>query len=396
MYNMNYLVGVDKFFPDRPSGSARVAWDIAQIMRNQGHKVTVFCRKQKPEMADVSEFEGVHVIRFAFPKTFVLNPFKLHKQIFAGILNARKYLGHTKWDVVHTHIPLYGKILFELLGKGPRYIATVHSPIVMEQEIIWSAQGLPGRIKLWFGKGALKSLERGVLQRAWRIHTLSNFTKLCIDNYYGVGNKVTVIPHWCREDFVRRNPKADARKITGWPPDARILFSVRRLEWRMGLDIAIKAIVPLLQKHEDLYYVIVGTGSLAHNLKRLCVSLGVSDKIQFLGSVSDDLLKNCYEAADMFILPTRALECFGLPILEAFAYGLPVISTDAAAIPELMRPILPKCIVIAGNVELLRQKVEEYLNNQLELPSAEDVINYSKQNFGIKMITPKVIRFLEE
>jgi glycosyltransferase involved in cell wall biosynthesis len=320
----------------------------------------------------------------------------MHKQKFAGMLAAQKYLEHAKWDVVHTHIPIYGKILFEFLGKGPRYIATVHSPIVMEQEIIWRAQGLPGRIKLWFGKGALKSLERGVLQKAWRIHTLSNFTKLCMDEYYGVGNKITVIPHWCREDFVRCNSKADARKITGWPHDARILFSVRRLEWRMGLDIAIKAIAPLLRKHENLYYMIAGAGSLEQNLKQLCISLGVSDKIQFLGRVSDALLKNCYEAADMFLLPTRALECFGLPVIEAFAYGLPVISTDAAAIPELMRPILPKCIVSAGNVELLRQKVKEYLDNQLELPSAEDFINYGKQNFGIEIITPKIMRFLED
>ena len=396
MYNMNYLVGIDSFFPDRPSGSARVAWDIAQVMRNRGHKVTVFCRKQKPDAEDVSDYEGVSVVRFAFPKTAILDPFKMHKQKSAGVFAAKKYLSGTSWDVVHFHLALYGKILYEAIGTAPRYVATVHSPIVMEQELVWAAQGIAGKLKLCLGKGMLKSLERETLQKAARIHTLSNFTKLCMDGYYGIGDKITVIPHWCREDFVRCNSKADARKITGWPHDARILFSVRRLEWRMGLDVAIKAVAPLLQKHENLYYMIAGTGSLDQNLKQLCISLGVSDKIQFLGRVSDALLKNCYEAADMFLLPTRALECFGLPVLEALAYGLPIISTDAAAIPELMRPILPKCIVIAGNVELLRQKVKEYLDNQLELPSSEELINYVKYNFGSEVIIPKLISFLED
>ena len=36
---MNYLIAVSNFFPDNPSGSARVAWDIAQIMRDRGHNV---------------------------------------------------------------------------------------------------------------------------------------------------------------------------------------------------------------------------------------------------------------------------------------------------------------------------------------------------------------------
>ena len=35
---MNYLVAVGTFFPDRPSGSARVAWDIVLLIRDKGRK----------------------------------------------------------------------------------------------------------------------------------------------------------------------------------------------------------------------------------------------------------------------------------------------------------------------------------------------------------------------
>ena len=112
--------------------------------------------------------------------------------------------------------------------------------------------------------------------------------------------------------------------------------------------------------------------------------------------VSDEILKLCYEASDLLLLPTSALECFGLPILESLSYGLPVISTDAAAIPELMKPILPNCIVEAGNVEALRQKVKEYLDCQLELPSSENLFNYVKQNYDSKVIIPRIISFLED
>ncbi len=392
---MRYLVAVDSFFPDQASGSARVAFDIVRFMRDRGHQVTVFCRKQKPDAETISQYEGIRVVRFAFPKTRSLDPFKVHKQKMAGVRTARKYLFDMKWDVIHIHLPLYGEIVYEVFGDGPRYVYTVHSPTVMEQEMNWAAQGLPGKIKLLFGKGALRKLEGEILGKVDRIHTLSMFTKEAIDNYYGVGDKVQVIPHWCREGFSREYLKSDARAKLHWPDDARILLSVRRLAPRMGLDIAIRAIAPLLKARNDVYYVVVGAGSMEQELKSLTESLDVRDKIWFLGQIKDNILKRCYEGADLFILPTRALECFGLPVLEAFAYGLPIISTDAAAIPELMKPILPECIVPAGSVEQLRQKVQGYLEDKLSFPTSDELICYVRERYSPEIIIPRMVGLLE-
>ena len=162
----------------------------------------------------------------------------------------------------------------------------------------------------------------------------------------------------------------------------------------MGIDVAIKALAPLLKTNANAIFAIAGSGTMEQHLKQMSQSLNVGNKIWFLGRVSDEILKNCYEASDLLLLPTSALECFGLPILEALSYGLPVISTDAAAIPELMKPILPNCIVEAGNVEALRQKVKEYLDCQLELPCSENLLNYVK-NYDSKVIIPRIISFLE-
>ena len=392
---MKYLVGVETFFPDKPGGAERVAWDFAQIMRNNGNDVTIFCSKQSPDAEDISEYKGIKVVRFAIPKTKSLDPFKMHRQKTAGVAAARKYLGSTHWDLVHIHIPLYGKILYEIFGDSPRYIYTVHSPIVMEQEANWSAQGLTGKIKLLFGKRLLKNLEGSMLRRVDCIHTLSEFTKQAIDKYYGVGNKVTVIPHWCRDGFWRQHSKTEARSKLGWPQDAKMLFSIRRLAPRMGLDIAIKALAPLFKIYPDVIFALAGSGELEVPLKQLTHSLGVTDKVWFLGQVSDDTLKRCYEAADLFILPTRSLECFGLPVLEALAYGLPVISTDAAALPELMGTILPECIVSAGNVEELRQKIQTYIEGKLNMPSHEVLISYVKKNYDRNIISSRIVKLLE-
>lgn len=387
---MNYLVAVDAFFPDRPCGAGRIAWDIAQVMRDRGHHVTVFCRKQKPDCDQVRNHEGVRVIAYEMPRSFSLDPLKVSKRISAGSAVAQKHLMDTKWDTVHIHFTSVGKMAYNALGPDNNYVYTMHSPDILEQQINWAAQGLPGKIKLMLGEGLVKKMEQEMLNISSRIHVLSNFTKEAIKQLYGLGHKVTVIPHWYKKDFLRTSSKKEVRHILDWHSDARILFSVRRLESRMGLDIAIKALEPLLKTYPDVFFAIAGEGPLEKSLKQLAQSLGVADKVWFLGQVSDDVLKKCYEAADLFILPTRKLECFGIIILEALAFGLPIISSDAGAIPELMRPILPNCIVPAGNVSKLREKVQDFLTGTLDIPSSQKLLDYLKSRFSLEMIEPKL------
>jgi glycosyltransferase involved in cell wall biosynthesis len=392
---LDYLVGVDLFFPDQAGGAGRVAWDQMRLMRDRGHSVTVFCRKCSHAQSEVEEYDGIRVVRFSLPKTRQFDPSKFQRQKQAGLNIARKYLSGTSWDVVHSHTFLYGLILYGLLGKGPRYIYTSHSPVVLEQEANWAPEGLKGRLKMLLAGGILKRLEGDVIGKAQRIQTLSEFTKNTIDRDHHCADKVSVIPHWCREGFSRVYSKAEARRKLNWPADGKILFTVRRLVPRMGLDVAIKGLSPLLHRYKDVNFAIAGAGPLENNLKELTRTLGVYEKVWFLGRVDDETLKRCYEGADLFILPTTALECFGLPILEAFAFGLPIISTDTSALPEIMAPILPDCMVPAGDAQKLGEKVNDYLEGRLVMPDADKLVSYVKNNYGVEVIVPRIAEFLE-
>jgi glycosyltransferase involved in cell wall biosynthesis len=392
---MNYLSVVSRCFVDGQGGAPRVAWDMCKIMQERGHNVTMFCQKENVKDNEICEVDGIRVIRFEFPRTAALDPFKVYKQINAGTKVARKYLLNTKWDVVHVHLPIEGRIIFKLIGTGPRYIYTVHSPSVLEQKFNWSQQGIRGKVKILLGTGAMKKIEGNLLRNADCIQTLSEFTKTAIDGFYDVGSKIRVIPHWCRKDFVRRHSKAEARTLLAWPQDAKILFTLRHFGPRYGLDIAIRAAAPLLKKYTCLRFALGGYGPLKQTLMQLAKNLGVDDKIWFMGRVSDDVLRQCYEAADMFILPTRALECFGLIVLEAFAYGLPIISTDAGALPELIRPISPDMIVPAGQIEPLQRKIEAFVNGSLKEPVPEVIIDYVQKKYSYEVIVPRIVEMLE-
>jgi glycosyltransferase involved in cell wall biosynthesis len=282
--------------------------------------------------------------------------------------------------------------IISALGNLPRYVVTVHSPVVLEQEIIWRNQGVAGLLKLVFGRRLLEKMENRLLTAAAAIHTLSDFSRNTIDGFYGVGKKVSVIPHWY-EHRENRKTKQFAREQLGWPADARIFLTVRGLKPRNGIDIAIRALAPLVQDSgNNCRFFIGGSGPLREHLENLSIELGAAKNIRFLGRLSDAELELAYSAADMFILPTLALECFGLITIEALSFGCPVISSDAAAIPETMRPILPNCIVPAGDVHAIQKKAAEYLSGEMSLPG-EDVLTSHVFNRYTKDIV--VSRYLQ-
>jgi len=393
---MNYLVAVDNCFADTPSGSARVAWDIAKMARDRGWSVSMLCLNPKPEeLPDgPSENEGITVVRYSKPRVSGWHPMRTSKLIDAAAYAFDKWLGKVRWDTIHIHTPITGAGVMKAAGDTSRFVYTVHSPVVSEQEINWANQGCLGRAKLVFGLPILKSLEKRLLTRSSEIHALSEFTRSEIQRFHGIGNRVTVIPHWCRDGFGRSFTKPEARKILGLPNDSTIFFTVRQHKERYGIDVAIRALAALAAKHRWTFY-IGGDGPLRPKFESLASQLGVDDHITFMGHLTDEVLALAYQAADAFLLPTIALECFGLIILEALACECPIIATDAGAIPEIMRPILSDFIVPAGDPDALKEKIQAVLEKRLKFPPSSSLAAFADSKYGKSVIVPKLLGLLQ-
>ncbi len=394
---MRYLVAVDYWFDDVPGGAARVAIDVARIMRDRGHEVAVLCLRAGSgrDAPPVSRHDGMTIVRYDKPSLPGWHPGTIGRNLAAAGDAARRWLGDAAWDVVHVHTPFTGAGVMQAFGDASRYVVTLHSPTVLEQQINWGDQGWVGKLKLMFGQGVLLRLERRILDTAGAIHVLSQFTKSQIEHFHGPSEKVTVVPYWARPDLVREMSRAEARQRLGWPADAKIFFSVRQLRSRYGLDNAIEAVAPLAAAGRCRLY-LAGEGPLRGTLESMAARLGVAERVRLLGRVSDEQLKLAYQAADLFLVPTRALECFGLIILEAMSFGCPVLSTDAAAIPEIMRGILPEFIAPAGDVGALREKMAAFLDGRLVPPPEDKLVEYVATKYGPSETCEKLAELLEQ
>lgn len=99
----------------------------------------------------------------------------------------------------------------------------------------------------------------------------------------------------------------------------------------VGRLVGYKGLVYLIHamKKVDAHLLIAGDGPLRVPLERMANIAGLSDRISFLGQVSDEEKLELYRQADIFVLPSiSANEAFGYVLLEAMTEGLPVISCD--------------------------------------------------------------------
>ena len=392
---LRYLTVVEFCFRDRPSGAARVAWDVAQAMRRRGHDVTMVCYCPEEAGAEgIDTVDGIRVLRFLKADRPSWHPGRLRVIVDSAAAACRRWLAAEDFDVVHVHSPNQGLGVREALGPGPRYIYTAHSPMVREQDIVWRAQGPAGWLKLLLGRPLLAGVERRIFAAAAGIQTLSRFTCSVLDQDYRVGSRITVIPHW----YTPRSPlpgREEARRALGWPLQPKIFLTVRSLGPRYGIDVAIRALGPLTLE-QGCHFYIGGSGAMRPALESLAAGYRRDEeRIHFLGRLSDDDLQLAYAAADLFILPTLALECFGLIITEAMSYGCPVLGTDAGAIPEALRPILPDFIVPAGDVAALQARARQFLAGQLPVPGRQALSDHTAKTFNEGTVMTSLLQMFE-
>jgi glycosyltransferase involved in cell wall biosynthesis len=161
----------------------------------------------------------------------------------------------------------------------------------------------------------------------------------------------------------------------------------------MGLADAITAAGRLANEY-DFHLVLAGDGPLRSKLEQQAKRMGIADRVIFTGRLPDEQVALAYQAADLFLLPTKSLECFGIIIIEAYSFGCPVLASDVGAMPELVKPVSKDFIFPVGNVEALTRKITDFLRGNLVAPSSNELISYVENNYSEKILYPQWHRMI--
>jgi len=99
-------------------------------------------------------------------------------------------------------------------------------------------------------------------------------------------------------------------------------------------------------------------------MKRLAISMGVAERVRFLGRVSDERLPEVYAACDVFALPSVSrLEAFGIVALEAMSTGKPVIVADIPGVREMIEDGRDGLLADPMNPRDLAEKIRRLLSD---------------------------------
>jgi len=124
------------------------------------------------------------------------------------------------------------------------------------------------------------------------------------------------------------------RRLLGIPPGARVLLQVGRSDPHKNLEGTLRVLAALARDRGRNVFLLRCGPLLAPGQRELAARLGVEGRVRDLGPVSEETLRDVYQAADALLF-LSLYEGFGLPVLEAFAARLPVVASTAGAIPEV-------------------------------------------------------------
>lgn len=135
-------------------------------------------------------------------------------------------------------------------------------------------------------------------------------------------------PKTCRMSFYSNFPNTESKQ--------NILF-LGRIHLQKGCDILIKAFAKISFNNPNLHLIMAGNcePSLLLELKKIAKTLGISDRIEWIGPIYNELKWGAFYASELFILPSHG-ENFGIAIAEALGSGLPVLITDKVNIYKVI------------------------------------------------------------
>jgi len=291
---------------DVPGGVQSHVLQLAEVMRERGHEVSVLApfspRVDLPDYV-VSGGKAVPIPYNGSVARLRFGP-ATHRRV-------KRWLIDGEFDVLHLHEPNAPSLSMLALqaAEGP-IVATFHTSTTKSLTLsVFQGILRPYHEKI-VGRIAVSDLAR-----RWQMEAL--------------GSDAVEIPNG-----VDVASFAGAPRLDGYPrPGRSVLFLGRYDEPRKGMAVLLGALPALVKQFPDIEVMIVGRG----DEEELCDEVGeLAGHLRFLGQVDDATKASAMRSADVYCAPHTGGESFGIVLVEAMAAGTPVVASDLDAFRRVL------------------------------------------------------------
>ena len=291
-------------------GADKQLLSAAQLMHAQGHDVCIVSLTELGPMGLEARSQGIRTESLDMRRG-VPDP--------RGMIRLIRLVRAWKPDVLHSHM-VHANLMaraVRLFARVPVIVSTIHN--IYEGGPLWMAayrvsNGLVDHMTIISEAAADRFVKERIVPRE---------LLTCVPN--GVDT----------ERFRQVTPETrQALRSSIGVDDRFVWLAVGRFEIAKDYPNMLHAFAQVCQRDSNAVLLLVGHGSLQQETESLAQSLGLGDRIRFLGVRSD--VPEVMAAADGYVM-SSAWEGMPIALLEAGAAGLPIVATRVGGNHEVVR-----------------------------------------------------------
>ncbi|MBO4657375.1 MAG: glycosyltransferase [Bacteroidales bacterium] len=174
------------------------------------------------------------------------------------------------------------------------------------------------------------AIEQMGMREADKVITVSDWTRNIVINKYGIDPAKVVTVHNA-VDFSNRETLVAKRGV----PEKTVTF-LGRITFQKGPEYFIEAAYKVLQKTDNVRFVMAGSGDLLNRSIRRVAQLGMADKFHFTGFLRGADVQKMFALSDVYVMPSVS-EPFGISPLEAMQSNVPTIISKQSGVAEVLK-----------------------------------------------------------
>ena len=173
-------------------------------------------------------------------------------------------------------------------------------------------------------------IEKRGMEAADKVITVSNLTRNTVIEKYGIpADKVVTV--YNAVDPIR----SDYNNFVHKGLDEKIVTFLGRITMQKGPEFFIEAAHKVLQKMDNVRFVMAGNGDMMEKMVRRAASLKIMDKFSFTGFLRGHDVYSMLRMSDLYVMPSVS-EPFGISPLEAMQSNVPVLISYQSGVAEIL------------------------------------------------------------
>jgi glycosyltransferase involved in cell wall biosynthesis len=353
---MHILMLSYEYPPNLVGGLGRHVAELAPALAAQQVAVHVVTPTLRQETVPVTIEDGVTIHRVYTP---ALNISDIYSQVVAVNKDLVAYALQLKepFDLIHVHDWLTGFAGISLQEAwGRPLVATIHAT---ER----------GRGRGYIRGDLEKSIDRvdqQLIEQADHVIVCSRYMFEEVQSYFHTStSRMDVIFNGVNTANLRNGHDKDdllTMRERCMHRGQHIVFAVARLVYEKGMHQLVEAAPKILAQFPEARFIIAGKGPEAKALKQRAKRLGLVDKIDFVGFVSDEERNEYYQNACCAVFPSL-YEPFGIVAIEAMALGCPVVVSDVGGLGEIVKHAHNGVTIYPNNADSIAWGVTHILSD---------------------------------